>query len=176
MNIYSHAGTHMDAPVHFGVGSQTIDLIAAERFTGKAWIINVNVTHERQLVTERDFEKMADKIKVGDSVIIKTGWCQFINEDKYRNGLPRISESLAHWLVAKMINRLVVEAPSVADVHDLAEVTLIHQILFKGDVIIIEGICNTKELVSESVELFTFPLKVRDGDGAPARVIAIQKN
>jgi len=31
LHIYSHAGTHMDAPVHFGANDQTIDQIPPER-------------------------------------------------------------------------------------------------------------------------------------------------
>lgn len=164
----------MDAPVHFGVSSQTIDQLPPERFVGRAWVVDVAVEHEQQLITENDFKMIADKIEAGESVLIKTGWYRCADPKKFRDSLPRLSESLAHWLVAKKINRLVVEPPSVADVNNLEEVTLIHQILLGGDIIIIEGICNTDALTEEIIELVTLPLKIKNGDGAPARVIAIQ--
>jgi arylformamidase len=31
LEIYSHAGTHMDAPLHFEAGKETIDTIQVER-------------------------------------------------------------------------------------------------------------------------------------------------
>ena len=173
LHIYSHAGTHMDAPVHFDVGNQTIDELPVDRFMGRAWVVDIKITRDQQLITEADFEASLNNIEAGDSVIVKTGWHQFRNEERYRKGLPRISESLAHWLVSKKINMLVVEPPSVADVNNLDEVKLIHQILFKGGIIIIEGIVNTGALTSDRVHLIALPIKIKRGDGAPARVIAI---
>lgn len=175
LHIYSHAGTHMDAPIHFGVGSIAIDELAPNRFFGKAWVVEVAITQDHQLLTESVLEKIAEKIEEGDSILIKTGWFKFHHEARYRNALPRISDSFAIWMVNKRINRLVVEPPSVADVNNLEEVTRIHQLLLQGDIIIVEGICNTDQLSAKQVELITLPLKIKDGDGAPARVIAIQK-
>ncbi len=175
LHIYSHSGTHMDAPVHFGVGSITIDVLPPERFFGKAWVIEVAIHKDQQLITESVIERVADKIEEGDSVLLKTGWYKYLQESRYRNALPRISESFAKWMVAKKINRLVVEPPSVADVNNLEEVTHIHQLLLQANIIIVEGICNTDQLSAEHIELITLPLKIKEGDGAPARVIAIQK-
>jgi kynurenine formamidase len=67
-----------------------------------------------------------------------------------------------------------VEPPSVADVNNLTEVTTIHEILLKG-VVIIEGLSNLEKLQSNCVELIALPLKIKNGDGSPARVIAIEK-
>lgn len=173
--LYSHAGTHMDSPYHFEVTDERIDQIPVERFISKAYVVTVKINQLQQLITENDFSGIKNKIQPGESIIIKTGWYQFVRSDKYRTELPRISEAAAHWLVSKKINILAVEPPSVADVNNLAEVTKIHQVLFGGNIIIVEGICNTDNLVTETVELITLPLKIKDGDGAPARVIAIQK-
>lgn len=173
--LYSHAGTHMDSPYHFEVTDERIDQIPVERFISKAHVVTVEIHQSQQLITENDFAGIEDKIQFGESIIVKTGWYQFVETDRYRTDLPRISEEAAHWLVSKKINLLAVEPPSVADVNNLREVTKIHQILLGGNIIIVEGICNTDNLVTKTVELITLPLKIKDGDGAPARVIAIQK-
>ena len=78
-------------------------------------------------------------------------------------------------MVQKSIGILGVEPPSVADVNNLEEVTKIHQILLGGDVIIVEGLCNLDLIEKPKVKLIALPLKVTNGDGAPARVIAIQE-
>lgn len=175
LHIYSHAGTHMDAPYHFEVNDERIDEIPVERFISKAHVINVEVTQPQQLITEIDFTILEGNIKEGDSIIIKTGWYKFIDTNKYRNELPRISENAARWLVNKKVNMLLVEPPSVADVNNLPEVTFIHQILLGGNIIIVEGICNTGALTKDTVQIIALPLKILKGDGAPARVIAIQE-
>ena len=174
LNIYSHAGTHIDAPYHFGVNDKRIDEIPPERFISTAHVLTINVTKPKQLITVYDFAEIADKIKPGESVILKTGWHKFIGTEKYRNELPRISESAANWMVNNKINMLAVEPPSVADVNNLPEVTVIHQILLGGNIIIAEGLCNTEAITKPKVQLIALPLKISKGDGSPARIIAIQ--
>lgn len=174
LHLYSHAGTHMDAPFHFEVNEQTIDQIAVNRFVCDAWVIPVKVDSRQKIMLE-DLGIFADYIAAGDGVILHTGWSDFVNEEKYRHELPGIHEDLARWFVDKNINMLAVEPPSVADVNDLPEVTKIHEILLGGDVIIVEGLTNLQALTKEKVRLIALPLKIKNGDGAPARVIAIEE-
>ena len=89
--------------------------------------------------------------------------------------MPGIHESLANWFVGQGINLLAVEPPSIADVMDVAEVTKIHEILLGGDIIIVEGLTNLDAVSEEKVKLIALPLKIKGGDGAPARVIAMEK-
>lgn len=175
LHIYSHAGTHIDAPYHFEVSDERIDEIPVERFISTAHVITINITERQQLITIDDFDEIAEKVKPGESIIIKTGWHKFVGTAKYRNELPRISKETANWMVSKQINMLAVEPPSIADVKNLPEVTLIHQILLGGDIIIAEGLCNTDLLTKQRVQLIALPLKILKGDGAPARIIAIQE-
>ena len=88
--------------------------------------------------------------------------------------MPGIHESLANWFVGQGINLLAVEPPSIADVMDVAEVTKIHEILLGGDIIIVEGLTNLDAVSEEKVKLIALPLKIKGGDGAPARVIAME--
>ena len=36
-----HGGTHLDAPVHFAQGAQTVDQIPLDRFFGEAYVVDV---------------------------------------------------------------------------------------------------------------------------------------
>lgn len=173
LTIYSHAGTHMDAPHHFGMG-ETIDKINPQRYIGKAWLVDLSHVKESQLLTIADFDSVNEKLEKGDSLLLRTDWSKRLGTDAYRNNLPRISEPLAKWFVEKGLNMLGVEPPSVADVNNLPEVTLIHEILLKGDVTIIEGLCNLDQVKADAVTLIALPIKYENGDGAPARVVAIE--
>jgi kynurenine formamidase len=174
LHLYSHAGTHMDAPFHFGVNDQTIEEFEVSRFVCNSWIIPISINPKQKIKLE-DLGRYSDFIQPGDGVILQTGWSKYVDDVKYRNELPGIHESLARWFVDKKINLLAVEPPSVADVLDLEEVTKIHEILLGGDVIIVEGITNLESLTKENIKLVALPLKVKDGDGAPARVIAMEE-
>lgn len=175
LHLYSHSGTHMDAPKHFNVTEETIDEIPVSRFISKAWIVDITHKGSKDFIEVEDLTSMASKIAEGDSLLFKSGWNAFFGTQKYRDELPRISKELAVWFGAKKINMVGVEPPSVADVNSIEEVTEIHEILMKNDVIIVEGLVNLEKIKSEFVTLIALPLKVKNGDGAPARVIAIEE-
>ena len=68
-----------------------------------------------------------------------------------------------------------VEPPSVADVNNMEEVTEVHQTLFRGNVLIVEGLANLDQLSQPTVEFIALPMKIVDGDGSPVRAIAIER-
>jgi kynurenine formamidase len=165
----------MDAPIHFNVSNQTIDKIPVSDFVGKAWVIDVRDVGLKGLIYSNHIPTEVKKqFEVGDSLIFWTSWSQYVNTPKYRDELPRISEELANWCIEHKVKMIGVEPPSVADVNNLEEVTKIHEILLSG-VVIIEGLTNLESINSNCVEIVALPLKIGNGDGAPARVIAIEK-
>jgi arylformamidase len=176
LHIYSHAGTHMDAPFHFGVSDETIDEYPLSKFfSNRAWVVDLSQIEPKALIFVKDLGKIATEFQIGDSLLLRTDWSKRLGTAGYRNDLPRISEELANWLVEWKVQILGVEPPSVADVNNLAEVTTIHHILLRGGVVIVEGLTNLDSLTKPYVQLLAFPLKIKKGDGAPCRVIAIEK-
>ncbi|WP_289060388.1 cyclase family protein [uncultured Zobellia sp.] len=174
LHLYSHSGTHMDAPVHFEVNDQTIDQLPAARFISEAWVVNLTHIKPKESITVAHLGTIAEKVEEGQSLLLHTGWSKKLGTDEYRDALPRISTELAHWLGKKKVNILGVEPPSVADVNNIKEVTEVHTILMKNDIIIVEGLTNLEALSQPKVTLVALPLKVENGDGAPARIIAIE--
>ncbi len=176
LHLYSHSGTHMDAPLHFGVDGPTIDQTPLKSCIGSAWVVDLSGIGAKELITVDDLGDVATQFQADESLLLKTGWSRFLKEEKYRNELPRISEELADWCVQNKVKMLGVEPPSIADVNNLEEVTRIHQILLKGGVTIVEGLTNLEKINREKVTFMALPLKIAGGDGAPARAIAIEDN
>lgn len=174
LQLYSHCGTHVDAPYHFGVNDQRIDDYTPDAFMGKAWIAHLTPCRPRQLIGVSELGETADQLKPGDSLILHTGWSQFVDLPKYREELPRVSRELALWCIDKKVKILAVEPPSVADVNDIQEVTEIHRLLLGANIIIVEGLTNLEVIRTKWVWLMALPLKISRGDGAPARVIAFE--
>lgn len=174
LELYSHSGTHMDAPWHFEVNALTIDKIPLDRLMGRALVLDISHVGEHHLIRPDDFKNQLENVKKGDNILLKSGWSQWFGTSKYRDNLPGISKELALWFGEKQINILGVEPPSVADVNNLEEVKEIHQILMENNIIIIEGLVNLNKLKKTEVTLMAFPLKIKDGDGSPARVLAIE--
>jgi kynurenine formamidase len=174
LHLYSHCGTHMDAPKHFGVTEQTIDEIPLDQCMGPAWVIDLTNIEPRTLIGVSDLGSVAEKLSTGDSLILRTGWNRHIGTPSYRNSLPRVSLELARWCGDKGVRMLGVEPPSVADVNNLEELTAVHEALLGSGVIIVEGLTNLDQIRNLKVTFMAFPLKVAKGDGAPARAFAIE--
>lgn len=170
--LYSHSGTHADAPIHFEASDETIDRMPLPRFMGKAKVVKIDNTQPRQWLVPADIGKSSESIAAGDCVLLHTGWSQHLdNPQIYRDGLPRISDELAQWFVDRKVKLIGVEAPSVADVNDIAEVTRIHKIILGAGITIVEGLCNL-DLLNPEVFFMALPLKLEKGDGCPVRAIA----
>lgn len=171
--LYSHAGTHMDARIHFAVDEETIDTIPLERGLGPAWVMQLAPIAPRTLLTVAHLGAVADTFAPGDSLLLRTDWHRHAADPAlYRDGLPRISEELAQWCVDRRVKMLAVEPPSVADVNNLPEVTRIHRILLGGGVTIVEGLAFLDRLEQPKVFFHALPLKLAGGDGSPVRAFA----
>jgi D-apiose dehydrogenase len=174
LTLYSHAGTHMDAPRHFLPEGATLDQQDLATCCGPARLVNLAPAQPRQLLTVQDVEASLGTVHPGDRILIRTDWSKRAGTPEYRNELPRISIELARWLVDHQVALIGVEPPSVADVNNLPELTEVHQVLFRGGVVIVEGLANLDRLTQPEVEFIALPLNITGGDGCPVRAIAIE--
>lgn len=175
LSLYSHAGTHMDAQVHFEAGPETIDQHTPQRCMGRAWLVNLAGIAPKALIEISNLGEAAKQFQPGDSLLLRTDWSKQVdNPAIYRDGLPRISDALANWCVISKVKMLGVEPPSIADVNNLPEVTRIHKTLLGGGVTIVEGLCNLDQLTGPKVFFAALPLKIAAGDGCPCRAFAVE--
>jgi len=173
-HLYSHCGTHMDAPNHYNVNDKSVADWPLERLMGPAWIVNLYGIAPKSLITPQHLGPVADKFKKGDSLLLNTGWSHKVDLPEYRDALPRVSEGLAHWCAKAGVNMLGVEPPAVADPHNKREIQTVHRILLGADIIIVEGLCNLDQIKEEKVQFIALPLKIANGDGAPVRALAVE--
>ncbi|MEP3479889.1 MAG: cyclase family protein [Fuerstiella sp.] len=174
LHLYSHSGTHMDSQFHFEAGPQTVDQISLNNCIGKAWLIPLDDLPPKTPITTKHLGTLKEQISAGDALLLRTGWSRHVNDPTYyRDNFQPISPELAEWMVATGIRMVGVEPPSVADVNDLAAVTLIHNILLSGQVIIVEGLTNLDKVRGPQCLFGALPIKIANGDGAPCRAFAI---
>jgi kynurenine formamidase len=180
LSLYSHCGTHMDAPKHFleDENAATIDQQALEVCCGLAKVVDLTPIEPRAWITVERFQESLIRsrlsIEPNDRLLLRTDWSARFGTPEYRDELPRISLELAHWLVSQQVALIGVEPPSVADVNHKRELTDVHQTLFRGGVVIVEGLVNLHLLQQTIVEFIALPLRIVAGDGSPVRAIAIE--
>jgi arylformamidase len=175
LHLYSHSGTHMDAPLHFAAGDGTIDRLPLTHCLLPAWVADIGHLPPKALISVADLGAVANRLQPGEGLLLKSGWSRHIDEPQYyRDHFPRISQELARWCIDRRVRLLGVEPPSVADVNDKAELTLIHKLLLGAEIVIVEGLTNLDALSHDRVLFCAAPLKIEAGDGSPCRAFAIE--
>ncbi|MCD0460435.1 cyclase family protein [Roseiconus lacunae] len=174
LSLYSHAGTHMDAPRHFLPEGATLQQQDLSVCVGPARVIDLTPIEPKQPITVGEFQRAAGEVAPGERLLLRTDWHHRYGTPDYRDALPRISIELAQWLVAHRVAMIGVEPPSVADVNHAVELTEVHQTLFRGGVLIVEGLAHLDQLTQPIVQFIALPLPIVGGDGCPVRAIAIE--
>jgi kynurenine formamidase len=174
LHLYSHAGTHMDAPVHFAAGPGTIDQVPLDRCCGVARVVHLPGTRPKELLTPDHLGAVGATFRPGEVLLLATGWGRFADDPAvYRDGLPRVGEELAVWCVDRGVKLLGVEPPSVADVTNLDELTRVHTVLLGGGVTIVEGLTGLDRLRDGEGWFVAAPLPIVGSDGCPCRAFAL---
>lgn len=185
-----HGGTHLDAPVHFASGKQSMDEIPLDRLIGNAIVVDVS---ERALkdqdyeVSSEDFknwEKENGEIPEGTIILLRTGYGQFWPDKiKYMGTdetgpqavaklhFPGLAPEAAQWLTQnRVIKAIGLDTPSI----DYGQSTLFesHQILFESDIPAFENIANLDQVPVKGSQVIALPMKIKGGSGGPLRIVA----
>ncbi len=181
LSVPMHAFTHIDTPLHIEPGRTPIDQVAVDRLCGPAAILDLSSKDANQPITVEDVKNSGSHIEEGDIVILKTAW------DLKRDWLtkaywlesPYVDEAAAFWLGQQPIKAIGFDFPqdyAIREIprrHPPADEMPTHHLLLRKGVFLIEYLCNVHLLSSTRVTVYALPLKVKNSEGAPARVIAV---
>ncbi|MDY0297528.1 MAG: cyclase family protein [Acidobacteriota bacterium] len=164
----SHCGTHVDAPAHMLPGGRRLDDFAPETFMGTARCLHVD---EAVVSAAWLQSRLAAKPNV-DFLLFFTGWDRYWGRKEYFQGYPAIDAAAAARLAEYGLKGIGLDCPS-PDAPEAVGYPA-HQALFAADLLIIENLRGLDRLPESIFQLALFPLLHAGGDGAPARVIALQ--
>lgn len=164
----SHTGTHMDAPAHLLQNGRTLDQMPMSQFSGRATTLDVSALGS--VITAEFLRSRHDDIYCADYILFYTGWEQrwgttaFL-EDSY----PVPDEEAARYLVSCGLKGVGTDAASV---DRMEGPPLVHTVLMKSDVVILENLCLEKVRERRDFLFFALPMKFQNADGAPIRAFA----
>ncbi len=163
LTLSSHTGTHIDAPRHFLFNNQTVDKIDLQKLIGPARVFSLNVKNQ---ITKKDLAKLP--IQKGDRVLFKTRNSQLLTKKHFIPDYVSLALDAAKYLASKKISLVGtdyfgIEAKS-APGHP------VHKALLRAGIVIIEGL-DLSKVKPGKYNLAALPLKIKAGDGSPARVI-----
>jgi len=185
-----HGGTHIDAPIHFSKGMQTVSDIPLERLMGMAAVVDVSAkaeTNPDYQVSVEDFKAWEEKngrIQDGAMVLLRTGFGKHWPDRKTYMGtselgegavpklrFPGLDPKAAEWLVEnRSIGCIGLDTPSI----DFGQSTHFesHQILFKANIPALENVAYLEKLPTIGAFVMALPIKIKGGSGGPTRIVA----
>jgi arylformamidase len=160
----THVGTHMDAPLHYLAGAAGMESMPISASIGRARLIEIR-DPEMIGISELAPHRLAK----GERVLFKTrnsghSW----KSDEFQTKYVHIDPEAARYLVECGVQTVGVDYLSVGAFENGGAET--HRILLAAGIWIIEGL-QLGQVEPGEYELVCLPLKIVDGDGAPARAV-----
>ena len=186
-----HGGTHLDAPIHFAEGRQTVDQIPLERMLGPAIVVDVTeasgTNPDYQVTVDDLLRTEAEQGRIGADTIllIRTGFsARWPDAASYLGTAERGAEAVANlrfpglhpdaarWIVNERPLRAIgIDTASI----DYGQSTLFeaHRVLYEANIPAFENLTALDRLPARGAYVIALPMKIGGGSGAPLRAIAV---
>ena len=185
-----HGGTHIDAPIHFAQGGQTVDQLPLTQLIAPAIKIDVSskATANRDYLISIDdltgWEAAHGKIPDGNIVLLQTGFGEYWPDSlKYlgtnkrgpegvaESHFPGLQPEAAEWLTKnRKIKAIGIDTASID--YGQSQVYGSHVALMGQNIPAFENVANLKEVPVTGAQIIALPMKIKGGSGGPLRIIA----
>ena len=168
IHMGTHTGTHVDAPRHMGLDRSGVDELSMDILIGGAWTCRFPST-VRALSAEA-LEAAGIPASTSRLLLATSNsgiWDAPVPEFTFE--YMALTPDGADWLVARGIRLVGIDYLSIG--QDGVEGLYVHRGLLDSGIVVIEGL-DLRQLPEGACRLYCLPLKLRDADGAPARVVA----
>lgn len=164
LNFGTHTGTHVDPPFHFIDGAPGVDALSLDQLNGECLVVDA-----RGVARDIGAAEVRALVPAGTQrVLFRTRnseiWAS--ETQAFPEDYVAVTPEGARELVALGVRVVGVDFLSVE--HKGAPGHPTHVALLEAAVIIVEGL-DLSKVEPGSYRFICAPLKIRDGDGAPAR-------
>ena len=162
ITMSTHSGTHLDPPRHFNDNGLSVDQLPLSLLVGNALLAEVKGT---KAIGRAELEQLP--LKGEERLLLKTDNSRLWDLPGFSGDYSHLTPDGACYLVETGIKLVGIDYLSVECLDGDGEV---HRFLLDNGLVILEGL-NLNGVAAGSYELICLPLKIRGGDGAPARAI-----
>jgi arylformamidase len=169
--MWSHVGTHVEAPLHFLAGGADTAGVALERLIGPAIVLDFRHKEVNEAISLAEMQAAGD-VQVGDRVLTMTGR-HTLYRTPHSHDRPYITEEAMRWLVEDRKIACLGTDSSGFEVRGVSHYPN-HRLLNQAGIPALECLTNLTELRKPRVFLIALPIPVKGLDASPVRAIAIE--
>jgi arylformamidase len=166
ISMSTHCGTHIDAPLHVDDRGVSVDHLSLSLLNGRALVAEVGGTKK---IGRRELEQLP--IKGEERLLLKTENSVLWSRPDFVEDYASLTEDGADYLIGIGIRLIGIDYLSIEPFDGDGA---IHRMFLEHGIVILEGL-YMNEVTSGVYELICLPMKIRGGDGAPARAILRSK-
>ena len=97
LQMYSHTGTHMDAPAHMLPSGRTLDDFPAETFAGRGFVVDCRGAAE---ITLPMLRRQEEALGEAEFLLFCTGWDRYWGQPRYYEGFPCLTAEAAEYVAS----------------------------------------------------------------------------
>jgi kynurenine formamidase len=177
ISMPDHAGTHIDAPRHFGKGGIPINQYPLEKCIVPGICIDLRHIAPKAEITVADLEAAVKQagasVPKGGTVLLCTGHhVRTFPRKEYATDNSGVNVAATEWLAKQGVVHFGIDSMRPGPMGDVN--LLVHKACLDLDITHIESLCNLEALLGQGP--FTFiglPLKMREGTASPIRAVAV---
>jgi kynurenine formamidase len=184
--IIEHAGTHLDAPMHFSENGATVEKLDAAELVAPLAVIDVRrkaATNADYLVSVDDlqaWEKKHGRLPDRCCVAMLSGWAEHVGDAGKYTGkdaggtfhFPGFSPQAAEWLLKqRKAGGIAVDTLSLD--NGASKDFKTHHLWLPAGRWGLENVANLDKVPAAGATLVVGIAKVKDATGGPARLIAL---
>jgi kynurenine formamidase len=184
--IVEHAGTHLDAPIHFSENGATADKLGADTLVVPLAVVDVTqkaAQNPDYLLSREDlaaWEKKHRRLPDNCCVALHSGWAKHVGDPARFTGkdaagvlhFPGVSPEAAAWMMKeRKVAGLAVDTLSLD--HGPSKDFKVHYAWLPSGRWGLENVANLDQVPAAGATLVVGLAKVRDATGGPARLFAL---
>lgn len=162
LSFGTHTGTHIDAPRHFIEKGTPVDQLSLEILMGRVLVEEISGVSE---ITREILARLP--LRGHTRLIIKTDNSALWSREGFVERYAHLTEAGARYLVEQGLKLVGIDYLSIERFNGTGNV---HRVLLENNVVVLEGL-NLHGVPEGEYELICLPLKIKNGDGAPARAL-----
>jgi kynurenine formamidase len=185
-SLIEHAGTHLDAPVHFTEDGISADRIAANTLVAPLAIVDVSASASKNpdYQLSRDdlaaWERKHGRLPASCCVAMRSGWARHVSDAQRFVGkdgdgvlhFPGVSPDATEWLL-KQRNVVGLAVDTLSLDHGPSKDFRTHVLWLSSGRWGLENVANLDKVPAIGATLVVGVAKVKDATGSPARLIAL---
>ncbi|MDQ1240224.1 MAG: arylformamidase [Thermodesulfobacteriota bacterium] len=168
LNICTHTGTHVDPPAHYIEGGASVDELPLDALIGPGLVMGLPGVRRVDANTLRKGD-----LQGRTRVLFKTDNSSRLRSRTFCEDFVHLTEDGALYLVEAGVRLVGIDYVSIERFGNIG--APVHHILLSAGVVIVETL-DLQHVPVGLCDVYCLPLRIRCGDGAPARVLVRTEN